>query len=119
MNRITIVQHNVLKWTKNRSSQLCNAYQQINPDVILINSHCLKSDESLKIFPYTVYKRNRREDIRGDGVAIAIRNGIQFKIFDDFHEEFLAVEVDTSFGPVRFATGYLPPRNIVFTQWFR
>ena len=111
MNRITILQHNVLKWTKNRSIQLCNAYRHIGPDVILINSHCLKSDESLKIFPYTVYKRNRREEAGADGVAIAIRRGIKYRIFDDFHDEFLAVEIDTSLGPVRLATGYLPPRR--------
>ncbi|XP_069982169.1 uncharacterized protein [Penaeus vannamei] len=48
---------------------------------------------------------------RADGVAIAVRRGLQHRIINNFDQEFLAIEVDTARGPIIVATGYLPPRR--------
>ncbi len=36
---------------------------------------------------------------------------IKYKLYDDFETDFLAIEVETSLGPVIIATTYLPPRR--------
>lgn len=58
-----------------------------------------------------MYQRNRSGEI-ADGVALAIKRGIQHRIIDDIEQEFLAVENDTSRGPVVLSTGFLPPRQL-------
>ncbi len=46
-----------------------------------------------------------------DGSAIAIKHGLFHKLMDDFDTDFLAVEINTTLGPVVIATTYLPPRR--------
>ena len=58
---LSIVQHNVLKWKTHRID-LINVYNEINPDVILINSHGNKSNEKIKIFNYVTYQSNMLEE---------------------------------------------------------
>lgn len=67
------------------------------------------NDNWIKIFSYNLYQRNKSGE-RSGGVAIAVKKGLQHRIIDDFDQEFLVVEVDTSRGPINLATEYLPPR---------
>ena len=109
INTLKIIQHNVLNWRTNKHS-LITYYLQVKPEVILINSHGLKTNESLKIPGYTCYKINSEESIN-DGSAIAVKHQIQHKLIDEFETDFLAIEVHTTQGPLTIATTYLPPRR--------
>ncbi len=79
-------------------------------DILLLNSHGLKNSEELKIPGYRVYKINYTQT-NSDGSAIGIKYDINHKLFDDFDTDFIAVQIDSSFGPIQVATTYLPPRR--------
>ena len=70
---LKIVQHSVLNW-KNHRVNLINIYNEIKPDVILLNSHGNKSNEKIKIYNYVTYQSNKLEE-RNNGCAIAVRLG--------------------------------------------
>lgn len=109
MESIKIIQHNVLHWST-RKFHLTNIYQEINPDIILINSHGMKEEENIKISGYNSYTKNIYNELH-DGIAILIKNNIQYKIKDDFLTNFLEVIVETTLGPISIATTYIPPRR--------
>lgn len=109
MTRLRVIQHNVLAWDR-RKYDLSNTYRQLDPDIILINSHGLKNDTKLKIPGYRLYQSNLSNE-QMDGVAIAIKTKIPHKIDDDFLSETLATSVETDDGPLTIATTYLPPRR--------
>lgn len=109
-NKVTIVQHNVLAWTATRSNELHNTYQTIDPDIILINAHGLKEEERMKLFQYNIYQRNTHNE-HNAGTAIAIKRNIRHVIIDDLEEDFLAIKLTTTQGPLIIATGYQPPRR--------
>ncbi len=119
INQLTIIQHNALHWNTNKQS-LINYYRQVNPEIILINSHGVKSSEFLKIPGYKTYKINSSESI-ADGSAIAVKYSIAHKLFDDFDTDVSAIEVDTTLGPLIIATTYLPPRRpyVPFPDFYR
>ncbi len=106
---LKIIQHNVLNWTTKKQSQIPN-YVSNNPDLILLNSHGVKSSEELNIPGYKVYKINYSENL-SDGSAIAVKYNIKHKLYDDFDTDFLAVEIETSLGSIRIVTTYLPPKR--------
>ncbi len=106
---LKIIQHNILNWKTNKQTLLPN-YITNDPDIILLNSHGLKSNEELKIPGYRTYKINYSESL-SDGSAVATRYNIKHKLYDDFDTDFLAVELDTSLGPIIIAATYLPPRR--------
>ena len=108
ISRLTVVQHNVQHWAT-RKNELYNTYRHLDPDVILINSHGVKEADTLKMYTYTVYKKNYSNQL-ADGVAIAVKNGLNHKLVEGF-ENLLAVEIETNLGPVVLATIYLPPRR--------
>ena len=108
-NEIKIIQHNVLNWKTNKQSLLIN-YKFNNPDIILINSHGLRSYEELKIPGYRIYEINYSEEV-SDGSAIVVKYNIKHKLYDDFDTDFLAVEIERNLGPIIIATTYLPPRR--------
>ena len=89
-----------------------NTYRQLDPDIIMLNSHGVKAGEELKLYTYNVYKSNYSNEAN-DGVAIAVKNTLPHKLLDDF-EHCLAVEIETSRGPVILATCYLPFRREIF-----
>lgn len=109
-NTLKVLQHNVLAWTFQKRNEFCNLYRLEDPDVILLNEHGRKEDERIKIFNYEVYQRNHRNELHA-GVAIAVKKGIEHTILDDYDEDYLAVKVATSLGPIIISTGYQPPRN--------
>ncbi len=85
-----------MNWKTNKTS-LIDISLKVSPDLILINSHSLKSTESLKIPGYKTYKLNNTESL-ADGSAIAIKYNIQHKLFDDFDTDVLSVEIQTNFA---------------------
>ena len=109
INTLKIIQHNVLNWRTNKQSLITN-YLEVKPEIILLNSHGLKSNESLKIPGYTCYKVNSEESL-SDGSAIAVKHKLKHKLIDDFETDFLAIEIHTTQGPLVIATTYLPPRR--------
>ena len=112
MDKITVIQHNVAHWKPHRHN-LINTYRTLDPDIILINSHGLKEEESLKIAGYTTYKVNISNELH-DGSAILVKNNIKHKIKDDYITNLLQITVETSIGSVNFATTYIPPRRFCF-----
>ena len=109
MTRLRIILHNVLHW-KNRRFDLSNTYRRLDPDMILLTSYGLKTENKLVIPGYRVYKQNTSNE-QMDGVALAVRTGIAHTIEDDFDSETLAATIHTSDGPLTIATTYLPPRR--------
>lgn len=107
---LKILQHNVLSWTFHRRNELYNMYRQEDPDVVLINSHGRRNDEKVKLFGYTVYQRNYRNEAH-DGVAIAIKQNITHQVIDDLEENYLGMIISTTLGPICIGTGYQPPRR--------
>ena len=87
---------------------------------MLLNSHGIKSTQSIKIPGYKVYKVNTTESL-ADGSAIGIKYNIQHKLYDDFDTDVLAIEIQTSLGPIIIATTYLPPRRpyLPFPDFYR
>ena len=100
----------MLRWKYPRKVELGNTYRLLNADIILMQSHGVIPPKVLKIAGYTVYWRNRRGE-KNDGVAIAVKHGIKHTLIDDFHDEFMAVNVTTATGLVTLGTCYLPPRR--------
>ena len=96
-----------------RKNELYNTYISENPDVILLNSTGVRNQEKIKIFQYNVYQKNKYNEPRA-GIAIAIKRNIKHKLIDDFQEDVLAIEIETSRGPVVLCTTYLPPRRQIF-----
>ena len=94
MNQITIIQHNVLKWSKVRANELTNIYYQYNPDILLLNATGLKQFEQLKIYQYNVHQKNYLNENHA-GIAIAVRKNIKYKLHDDTTDDILAIQLET------------------------
>ena len=58
------------------------SYLETNLELIIMNSHGLKNNESLKIPGYRVYKVNTSESL-SDGSAIVIKHDIFLNLIDD------------------------------------
>lgn len=109
MQSLKIVQHNVANWQSNKIP-LSNIYNELNPDIVLINEHSCTNQQRIKIFNYTIFQSNKNNE-HYSGTAIAIRQGLTTKLFDNFHTDLLAVEIETATGPIVIATTYIPPRT--------
>lgn len=97
----------MLRWATRRH-ELTNIYRQQNPDIILLNSHGVKQEESLKIVGYKTHMKNTT-NTHTDGTAVLVKRSIPHKIFDDFISDLLAIEISTSTGKILIATLYQPP----------
>lgn len=102
--------HNVLAWTTSRKNELCNYYNRRQPEIILLNSTGTINEERIKIFNYNVHEKNYLNE-RNAGIAIAVRKDIKYKLYDNFNDDILAIEVDSTKGPIIIATLYSPPRR--------
>ncbi len=80
-NSLKIIQHNVQQWN-NRRISLSNTYRIIDPDIVLINSHCLTDSSTMKIPGYNIHKKNSLNN-PADGTAIAIKKNLEYKIMDN------------------------------------
>ena len=112
MDTVKIVQHNVAHWKPYRH-HLSNTYKEIDPDIILLNSHGVKQQDTLKVYGYITYKINSSNE-PNDGSAILIKTNIRHKIKDDFLTDTLQITIETTLGPINLATTYLPPRRPYF-----
>ena len=108
-DRLTILQHNVRHWTIRRY-ELTNTYNNLDPDIILINDHSLINDERLKIFNYNVHSSNKT-NTRHHGTAIAIRKNIDYRLHDEFETDLIAITIETRQGPITIGTDYIPPNS--------
>ena len=109
MNRITVLQHNINSWHPKRF-QLTNTYNDISPDIILLNDTNTTDSYIIKIFNYKVYSSNKTSQ-RHRGTTIAIKNSILHKITDDFETDLIAITIESSTGPITIATDYIPPAS--------
>ena len=105
MDIITIVQQNIAHWAPNRHI-LTNTYREINPDIILLNSHGIAQNNTIYIHNYTTHKINSSNELH-DGSAILIKSNIKHKITDNFDTDILQITLDTTnMGPITS-----PPRT--------
>ena len=54
-NNTKIIQQNVLSWTMDRRNELTNYYYKEQPDLILLNSTCMRNEERIRIWGYNLY----------------------------------------------------------------
>ena len=109
MTRLKIIQHNVRHWNTHKIN-LSNTYLSLDPDIILLNSHGVRNSEQIKIFNYDVITKNSNNEIN-DGVSIAIKSHLKYKVINNFISECLAIKMQTNSGEIIIATIYLPPRR--------
>ena len=108
-DNIRILQHNVRHWSTNKKT-ITNVYSEINPDIILLNSHGLKNTENLKIRTYTTYIINSSDELH-DGSAILVKQHLKHKVKDKYDTDIILITIETTTGPINIATTYLPPRR--------
>lgn len=109
MESIKIIQHKEGHWKTNKNNLIQN-YRHLDPDTLLLNSHGLKDEETLRIQGYKTHKINRSRDLL-DGSAILVKQYISYNLTENFITDMLAIQVDTIKGPINIATTYLPPRR--------
>ena len=107
---IKILQHNVQHWSRERAIELGNYYRRENPDVILLNSTGMTDRNNIKITNYNVTSRNLLNE-RHAGVAVAVHKNLRYRLVDDFADDILGVQIETTRGPVMILTNYSPPRR--------
>lgn len=107
-----MMQHNVLTW-RGRNHELSNTYSQINPHIILLNSHGVREDEPLRIPGYRVHRSNKHNR-HLDGTDTAIKNTLQNRLMDDFLTNKLAIKIQTATGKIIIATDYITPSRSTF-----
>ncbi len=86
-----------------------------------MRSHGQKDTKQIIIPGYRVYTINASGE-RDDGSTIAIKYEIRHKVYDDFDTDVLALEIDTTLGPIILSTTYLPPPRrpyLPFTDFYR
>ena len=76
---------------------MINYYRRMDPDVVLLNSTGIMDDQQLKVYGYNTYKRNKESEFNA-GIAIAVKNTVEHRLWDDFSEDVLAVEIITKRG---------------------
>ena len=69
---LKIVQHNILHWTKDRSTELANYYRQENLDIILLNSTNIINNNIINIYNYNIIQKNALNE-RNTGIAVGIK----------------------------------------------
>lgn len=108
VRKLKVLQHNVRHWQIHKTS-LINIYNDINPDIILINEHSITNDTNIKILNYNTHTFNKTREHYA-GTAVAIRNNLQYRLLDDFYTDMVGISIDTEQGPITIATTYIPPR---------
>ena len=110
LQEIKIMQHNVHHWSRERAIELCNYCRRENPDIILLNSIGIGTQDKLNICNYNVTKGNIFNEMQA-GVAVAVKKDIKYRIIDDFTDDILGVQVETTKGLIVILTNYSPPRR--------
>lgn len=106
LKTLSILQHNVRHWPTHKFHS-CKTYKNLKPELILINRHGVKQDDTLKIYNYNIHKSNKLND----EVAIAIRIYIKYILVDNnFQEEILGLKLHTTILTCSYCI-YFPPRR--------
>ena len=108
MTFLRVLQFNIRHYHTNRHL-LSTLLQDTNSDIVLLNSTCTINNQTIKHYGYT----SRQTDGRHDGVAILVKHTLKhtFMTHTWITPHFLAVTIDTSIGPVIFATTYVRPNT--------
>ena len=69
-----------------------------------------KQNSNIKILNYNVHIKNYMDENQS-GVAIGVRKDINYKILDDFNDDFIGVQIEAIRGPIVIYTTYIPPRR--------
>lgn len=110
MSYVKIIQQNVIKWTKERATELSNYFTRENADIVMINATGVPETERIRIYNYNVIQKNVTEEEHA-GVAIAVKKTIKYKPIDDNREDILGIQIETTRGPLNILTHYSPPRR--------
>ena len=110
IQEVKILQHNVQHWSKERAIELGNYYRKENPDILLLSSTSNIDQSKMKIFNYNVTCRNIMNEAHA-GVVVAIRKDLQYRLVDDFADDILGAEIETTKGRIMIITNYSPPRR--------
>lgn len=103
MDYINITQINIRTWEKNKYL-LTTALHSSLPDIFLLNENNTSKNIKCRGY-YTIQNFNNHS-----GVAILIKNNIQFSIIPTSNDTILAIKIQTTLGPLIIATIYSPPR---------
>lgn len=107
--RFKVFSLNVNGW-KTNGRAITNIIHREDPDVVLLSEHGIKDSENLKLFNYTVIKKNLTSE-RFDGAAVAIRKNIKFKTLPSCDESYVAVSIACGLQDLILVAGYQPPRR--------
>ena len=115
-SRLRIKYTNVQNWTEEKETALIGHLTEKEPDIILITSTSkLHHQKHIKIQNYNTFATNKSNE-RHAGAAIAIKKGINFEIKNNFLNDCIGAQIQTTHGPVLIATAYSPPRHNVLPQ---
>ena len=89
---------------------LSNTYKNINPDIVLIKSHGLQTNEHTKIHGHATHTVNSSEEMH-DGSAVLAKHNLKYRREHDFDADFLRIALYTNTGPISLATTCPPPRR--------
>ena len=112
--QLVISQMNVRHWFTNKSGVI-QSIKKDDPDIILINEHGCSNLHNIKIFGYKTHQNNYSNG-KNDGVAIAIKNNIKYKLIRNnmLSTETIAAKIQTVRGDLIVGTTYSLPRRIIF-----
>ena len=107
-HKIKIVFQNINSWN-NKQNALKQHYEEISPDIILFaHTNIYPPLRPIKFHPYITYMHNTATIY--SGVAILIKPDIKHsKITHKFTGDTIAIQIETSLGPIIVATHYSPP----------
>ena len=101
---------NINGWTNKREALKVDI-RRLNPDIILLAHTGIHSDMlRIHFYPYKVYYHNTAA--RYSGVAILVKPDISHNLINQrFVCDTLAINVDTSMGPIVVGTNYTHPQD--------
>ena len=104
---IVVYQVNIRNWKKNKYPLSIDIHNY-NPDVILLNETSTNPDLPIKLQGYQAVNKSNGPN---SGVAILIRNSLQYQLICVTDKNTLAVKLNTTDGPIIICTSYCPPRQ--------
>ena len=110
-SKIKVRYQNVQNWTQNKHQALVTHLTNESPDIIIFTSSSRTTDQGpIKIPNYNTFITNK-QNVRHVGSGIAVKNGIQFEVINNFHHDTIGAKVLTSQGQIVILTSYAPPRQ--------
>lgn len=121
-NNYHITSLRIMHWNangiRNKISELKNILSQLKVDIILINETKLKSSTKFYVSGYRCIRKERDNDGNGGGVAILIKDDINFSQVLLNLESFEAVAIKLSNNLI-IASVYNPPRVKIIKNYLK